>query len=221
MPAILPNTPTADAYPTSAQSAGCQVGLNDVYASGYFVVANAAALAQYQHGLQGQQDFSSDIFLPPATYPLVGSDQDPLGGIKFKSAVTGIPAQVFGVLYKKNESALLAGSEFSSAVSTSGGITPPGSGIEGLTGYVSGAGAIIAGSGFTVVRTAAGRYTITFVPALAAVPVVVLSVTVGLSANEDIVALNPGPTINGFLVAVNEAGVNVDRGFSFLAITPR
>jgi hypothetical protein len=131
MPSILPNTPTADAYPSSTSSGGCQVGLNDVFESGYFVVANSAAFAQYQHGIQGQQDFSSDIFLPPATYPLVGSDSDPLGGIRFKSAVAGTPAQVFGVLYKKNESALLAGSEFGATVSTSGGITPPsGGGVE-------------------------------------------------------------------------------------------
>ena len=113
MPSILPNTATANDYPASNNPAGAQVGLNDVFASGYFVVANAAAIAQYQHGKQGQQDFSTDIFLPPATYPLLGTESDPLGGIRFKSAVPGVAAQVFGVLYKKGESSLLAGSEFS------------------------------------------------------------------------------------------------------------
>jgi hypothetical protein len=127
MPAILPNTPTVDDYP-GAGSGGCQVGMGDVFKSGYFVVANAAAFAEYQHGIQGQQDLSNEIYLPPATYPLVGTDKDPLGGIHFRSAVVGVPAQVFGVLYKKDESALLAGSEFSSTIASSGAITPPSGG---------------------------------------------------------------------------------------------
>lgn len=206
MPAILPNTPTANAYPTSNQSGGCQLGLNDVFETGYFVVANAAAFAQYQHGVQGQQDFSPDIFLPPATYPLVGSDKDPLGGIRFKSAVPGTPAQVFGVFYKKDESALLAGSEFAATVSSSGGIT---SGGTMITGRVNANGTIAAGTGFTVAWNGVSTYTITFTTPFAAIPVVLWQATAGSTQ----FALTT-VTVSGF-VAVTQGGAPSD--FNFIA----
>lgn len=166
MPAFLPNTTTTDKFPTSG---GAQVGVGDVFASGYFVVANAAAFVQYQHGVYSQADPSQEIYCPPATYPLYGTDTDPLGGLKFRSAVTGVPAQVFGVLYKKGEASLLAGSEFAATVAPGGGITVGGNMI---TGIVSGAGLIVAGTGFTVVRNGVGDYSVTYTTAFAAVPVV-------------------------------------------------
>lgn len=128
MPRILPNTTTADQYPGTA--GGAQIGIGDIFGSGFFVVANAAVFAQYFHGPRGQSDNSDELFLPPGTYPLTATAKDPLGGIRFRSAVTGTPAQVFGVLYYPDEATLLASSEFTAAVSPAGGIT-------GGTGSVS------------------------------------------------------------------------------------
>lgn len=211
MPAILPNTQTANAYPAPNQSGGAQVGLNDVYASGYFVIANAAALAQYQHGVQGQQDFSADIFLPPATYPLIGSKVDPLGGIKFKSAVPGVPAQVFGVLYKENESALLAGSEFGAQVSPSGGISAGGA---ALTGTVSSAGAQLAGTGYAVVRSALGTYDITYTTPFPAAPVVLAIVEQTANTPFAIVTLRNAASVRiNVIDSVTRA--SIDAQFSF------
>lgn len=125
MPRILPNTTTADQYPGTA--GGAQIGIGDIFGSGFFVVANAAVFCQYFHGLRGQSDNSDELFLPPGTYPLTATEKDPLGGLRFRSAVTGTPAQVFGVLYYPNEATLLASSEFTASVSPGGGISGGGS----------------------------------------------------------------------------------------------
>lgn len=125
MPAVLPNTTTTDAYPVSG-AGGAQIGQGDIFGSGFFVVANAAVFAKYFHGIRGQASPSDEIYLPPGTYPLSGTLQDPLGGITFRSAVAGTPAQVFGVFYYPNEAALLASSEFAATVSPTGGISQGG-----------------------------------------------------------------------------------------------
>lgn len=126
MPVVLPNTTTANTFP-GIGAGGAQIGLGDKFDSGFFVVANAAAIGQYFHGVQGQGDESPEIFLPPGTYPLQGTVKDPLAGIRFKSAIAGTPAQVFGVLFYPDEAKLLSSSEFLSTVAATGGITPPGS----------------------------------------------------------------------------------------------
>lgn len=134
MPAVLPNTPTTDNYPSPTQSGGAQIGLQDIFESGFFVVANAAVFGQYFHGERGQSDNSPDIYMPPGTYPLTATDRDPLGGIRFRSAVVGVPAQVFGVLYYKDEAKLLSSAEFTATVTPSGGITP---GASFVIGYAT------------------------------------------------------------------------------------
>lgn len=123
MPQVLPNTTTTDAYPAPATASGAQLGLGGRFSSGFFVVANNAAFGQYFHGNQGQSDNSPDIYLPPGTYPLVGTQKDPIAGMRFKSALAGVPAQVFGVLFGFDEASLLSSAEFTANVSSSGAIS--------------------------------------------------------------------------------------------------
>jgi hypothetical protein len=85
-----------------------------------------------------------------------------------------------------------------------------------VRGAVSAAGALAIGSGFTVVRTAVGTYTVTFTPTMKATPV--LAFGVGLAGPFGI-----GVTANaatGFSVATfnTTTGVNADTGWHFTAI---
>ena len=85
------------------------------------------------------------------------------------------------------------------------------------------AGGIISGPGYTVTRTAAGRYTVTFSPAFTTVPAITAN-----PAN-----LDPGATVTYFcnigLLDANSCEVrmgvsgtgNYDLGFTFIAIGPR
>lgn len=120
MPAVLPNTTTTDNYPTTG---GAQVGAQDIFQSGFFIVANNPVFGRYLHGQRGQQDESPDIYMPPGTYPLQSGDRDPLGGIRFKSAVVGSPAQVFGVLFYPGEAQLISSAEFNASIAPGGGVS--------------------------------------------------------------------------------------------------
>lgn len=214
MPRVLPNTTTADTYPGLGQG-GAQIGIGDIFGTGFFVVANQAVFCQYFHGANAQQDNSSDIYLPPGTYPLQGTDKDPLGGIKFKSANIGKPAQVFGVFYYPDEAQLLASAEFTANVSPNGSVT----GTSVMTGKVDSAGNRIAGTGFTSARTALGTYHITFTSPFAAIPVLTVAQVVAALTSNSIAVGNT--TVNGFDVFSQTGGIGaVDIAFDFTAQVP-
>lgn len=127
MPIALPNTTTANDYPAPG-TGGAQVGIGDVFASGFFVVANASVAAEFYHGAQGQQAASPEVYLAPGTYPLAAGVRDPLGGIRFRSAVAGTPAQVFGAFYYPGEASIQAGGQFTATIAPSGSVINPGTG---------------------------------------------------------------------------------------------
>jgi len=98
---------------------------------------------------------------------------------------------------------------------------PIGGGNSGpLGGIVSGAGAIQAGSEFTVVKNGTGDYTVTFAPTLAAAPVVVVGSAQGAGAIGAKLTTGVLPTATSFQVAVftTTTGVAVDGAFSFMAL---
>jgi len=123
VPIALPNTTTANTYPGPG-AGGAQVQGRDIFYSGWFTIANNAALAQYSYGLQGFQDFSPEMYLAPGVYPLSGTQKNPLNGIRFRSAVSGSPAQVWGAFFYKDDPVLQSSAEFTSTVTPSGGVTP-------------------------------------------------------------------------------------------------
>jgi len=122
VPVSLPNTTVADSYP-SAGGGGAQISGRDIFASGWFTVANAAVLAEYLYGLQGFDIASPEMFLAPGTYPLAGNEQNPLNGIRFRNAVAGSPAQVWGAFFYKTDPVLSSSAEFTSQISPSGSVS--------------------------------------------------------------------------------------------------
>ena len=90
-----------------------------------------------------------------------------------------------------------------------------------VRGVVSGAGAIEEGSGFTVVRNATGDYTVTFSPAFADVPTVLLGI--GTSATANYVRISSTVAVTASSVRVlgfTFAGVAADAQFHLIAIGP-
>jgi hypothetical protein len=122
MPLSLGNTPTADAYPAPG-AGGAQLAGSDIFTSGWFIVANNAVFAEYEFGNQGQLRTSGELYLAPGNYPLIASVENKLCGIRFRSAVAGTPAQVWGTLFYPTDPTLQSSSEFTAAVSPSGGIS--------------------------------------------------------------------------------------------------
>lgn len=119
----LPNTTTADSYPTSGgASLGGQSG--GPFVSGFLVVANAAVGVRYFYGLQGQAKPGDELFLSPGSYPLVSPPSNPLSGFECRSAVAGTPAQVWGALFAPNDPQISPGAEFTSRVTSGGVVTP-------------------------------------------------------------------------------------------------
>lgn len=124
MPIALPNTTVADAYPP-ATGGGAQIFGNDVFATGWFTVANNAVICEYAYGVQGQGQFSPEMFLAPGTYPIYGTEPLPLKGIRFRNAVAGANGQVWGSFFYKNDPVLTSSAQFTGTVSAGGTVNPP------------------------------------------------------------------------------------------------
>lgn len=85
-----------------------------------------------------------------------------------------------------------------------------------ITGIVTSTGSITAGSGFGVVHTSTGVFTITFSKPFLARPVILVTVTA--AANPQISLTSPSTT--GFVLNINNiAGSPNDQPFNFIAQT--
>jgi hypothetical protein len=88
--------------------------------------------------------------------------------------------------------------------------------LRTVRGIVGSGGSVVAGAGFTVARTALGRYTVTFTTAFSAPPAV--TVTLGSDATTALCFLKQRPAAGSFLVrAINLSSVDVDVEFDFIA----
>lgn len=100
--------------------------------------------------------------------------------------------------------------------------TPSGGGsaLKVVRGIVNGAnGAIIAGTGFTVVRNGIGQYTVTYSPAFTVTPVVVCQTAPG-NATRSHVELGAQAAGSSVIYVVDGTGNFVDVTFHFHAIEP-
>lgn len=89
--------------------------------------------------------------------------------------------------------------------------------INGVTGKVSGAGAIVAGTGYSVVRSSAGTYVVTFTATLSAIPVVVAN-----CQSSTLITTPDTITASSFQVFVSTSGgTGTDSAFDFIAIVPQ
>jgi hypothetical protein len=87
-----------------------------------------------------------------------------------------------------------------------------------VRGIIDGTGAIVAGTGFTVVKNAAGDYTVTFTKDFEGIPAVDLTVD---QAAGTIMRHVTRPTASTFRARnVTTAGVATDCEFHFIAIGP-
>lgn len=118
MALIIPNTTTQDAYDPSTTFAG-----SDVFAGGYFTVANNPVAVQLAVGELGQAAWQDEQYLPPATYPIVPGGRRPISGLRFRSFIAGTPAQVFGGLVYPGEPSIQAGTPYSATIAPSGAVS--------------------------------------------------------------------------------------------------
>lgn len=169
-------------------------------------VANAAVVYQLDESEEGKGQWTDEAFLGPS----IGSLARFCSGIRFRSALAGAPAQVTCELLDEDGADSLGA--FTATVSVAGGVELPGGGA--VTGIVSGAGAIISGSGFSVLRTGTGRYLITFGAAFVQVPIFLATVN---SAGGFMVSAVSVSTTQVDLSIVRDDGVLADQTFSFLA----
>lgn len=111
-----------------------------------------------------------------------------------------------------------------SGLSLSGGSLTATGGTTIIRGRVNGDGTIAAGTGFSITRTATGRYTITFTSAFSAVPVVLLTPRAGAggatAATAVIDNFNAAPTTTSTRVFILSAGTYTDLEWDFMAIAP-
>ncbi|HEY8775810.1 MAG TPA: hypothetical protein VIM33_04930 [Gaiellaceae bacterium] len=176
-----------------------------------FTVANASAIARLRAGRResgGDQSYGPELLLTPQSQPVPN-----VSGVKFRSAIAGVPAAIIATLAGPDDPQIGAGIPFAGKLAASGAVSSG----AGVTGSVASNGSILAGTGFSVVRLSAGRYRIVFNTALPAVPLVFVAVTEANTANEDVSLNSVGAT--QFQVNINDAGVGVDRQFNFLAET--
>lgn len=121
MPLSIPNTTVS----SQSYTAALQFGFFDVFAYGYFTVANNPVFVQMLLGERGQAHPGPELYLPPGTYPLQAGTRQPIAGIRFRAASAATPApQVFGTIFYAGEASVQAGNPYSSTISPSGGVTP-------------------------------------------------------------------------------------------------
>jgi hypothetical protein len=90
--------------------------------------------------------------------------------------------------------------------------------VRVVRGVISSAGSILAGQGFTVSRTAAGSYTVTFTASFTAFPTVTVSAQAGIPRMAT--TTNVGQT-QAQVRTFAGAGALVDTQFHFIAVGPR
>jgi len=222
MSLAIPNTTSQDIY-TAATTFPPEQGAGTPFASGYIVIANNPCTVSVLRGTgQGSASWGADFSFTPTTLPLsagldpsTGKIRDYIFGVRFKSAVPGSPAQVFGGLFQLGDVTLSPANQFTGALSSSGKFTPPGSSL--ITGIVLSTGAINNGTGFTVAKGAAGIYTVTYTTPYPGTPVVVVTVAQGPSPTKLFAEMPTSSSVSFDVNIFSDAGVLTDATFNFLS----
>ena len=134
-------------------------------------------------------------------------------GIRFRSYDPANPTAVLCTAYFADDPTP-SGFVSSTGVFTGGTV----GGSQLITGYVKSDGTILGGSGYAVLYTGPGAYTITFTAPLSGTPCIVGSAT-GPGSNSIIFDVHSNPTATGFDVRTYGAGqgTDVDSDFQFIA----
>jgi hypothetical protein len=127
---------------------------------GSFLILNGSIVYSLQYGHLGQSFWTQD----QQSVPGGGVIPPTATGVKFKNLSSAAPATVSAIIAQGNEPAL--------ALTFAGALAG-----ASLTGIVNANGTIAAGTGFTVNRTGAGVYVVTFTAAFSAAPDVQMTMT--------------------------------------------
>lgn len=197
-----------DAFPGDA-AAGAVAQLGPIFDSngGYYNVQTNPVYAQYAYGTYGNY-----FWTPPVPIPVGPAILQPgTVAVRFRNYTAGSVATVSGALSEKGEPAVQI---------TSGGVaSSSGVRVNGITGSVSSAGAIVAGTGFSVAHPSTGLYQITLSPALSATPIVTALAFIGSGAGYCIMKSVSAVLIE--IETVNGAGTLTDEAFHFVALIPQ
>lgn len=216
MPYSIPNTASTDSYQTWG---------NGIYTGGWLqvfdqtgVIGGGGVIAYVSHrpaGASGPTADAEAVQLTPGWYPLIGTPRDPIVSVTFKSAITGKPAQVYGLLVEDGAAGFGSGTQISGSLSSTGTTTPVSGGTTVITGQVSAAGAIIAGTGFTVVNGSTGTYTITFATPFASPSI--LLVTITDTVNNGVPRVTATTANTATINTQSIGGGDANRAFCFVA----
>lgn len=201
---VLDSVACADTFPADGAAGGAQLIAQNGSNGGYFAVTGADVYVQLGFSPDGVT-----IQWTPQVHVGQGNGilQRGTYGVRFRNYVAGSVATVSAGLSEPQEPSLQL---------TAAGVSTPVATINGITGRVSAAGAILAGSGYSITKGAAGVYTVNFTPVLAAVPIFLATVN---TAGGYMISSTAAPTNASVpLSVVSDAGILTDQGFSFLAL---
>lgn len=172
---------------------------------GYFSIQDAGVTVSLQYGQLGQLYWTLDAPVPTGNGVIFPGTT----GIKFKSQVANTPATIQASLSFEGEPTV--------AIGAGGVATPATSGM--IEGYVSSAGVILQGSGFTVTVLGTGLYQINFSTPFGAPPVVTPTF-VRMSGPALIADLDGAPTTTTALIELIDpvAVARVNGFFQFVAV---
>jgi hypothetical protein len=212
---VINNVATTDDYSSALTLDSLHLSRQDVAAGGggrlAFTVANASVVARFRplyDRASAAAEYGPETLVTPSTGTI-----DNISGVKYRSAAVGVPAQIIATLSEPGDVIPSNANPFTGQIAAGGGFTPPGT-VTAITGHVSAAGAILAGTGFTVVKGAAGIYTVNFTTAFSAAPLVLLAV---LNVNAQRGAQLTAVAVGSFgVITFNAAGAENDEWF-FLA----
>lgn len=117
----IPNVTTGNGY-TDA----CTLEDANAIAATY-VVANAAVVAQFRPKRTDGSlaPYGPELLLSPQSNNMVG-----VAGMRFRSAVAGVPAQIIAAMYDRDDPLPGAATPFSQTISSSGAVTPGASAVQ-------------------------------------------------------------------------------------------
>ena len=151
MPYSIPNTASTDSYQTFG---------NGIYTGGWLqvfdqtgVTGGGGVIAYVSHRPAGASGPTSDaeaVQLTPGWYPLIGTPRDPIVSVTFKSAITGKPAQVTGLLVEDGAAGFGSGTQISGSLSSTGTTTPVSGGGSMVSGAITAYGGAIAPTGYVL-----------------------------------------------------------------------
>lgn len=172
---------------------------------GYAAVTANDAYMQLSYGIQGQTFILKEMHVPVGTLAIPAL---PKGAyVQFRNYTPGSTAIVSGALAEAREPAIVLGASGIAAATAT----------MMVTGQITSTGTITAGSGFSVVHTSTGVYTISFNTPFASPPTVLaVCFNVGTTAVR-VASIDSTATGSCVVRVTSGGGAATDTAFNFVA----